>query len=361
MTYQKTRQTPKTPPRSGMFVTGSMVHGYREVLSPHMIVVMITTAAVVVVAFSLVGPVGTYHIESPLERAAYAALYTFICMPGFYALQVVVLYFLRFRKPIEILAGLAFAMLLGSFQCSAVMHTIESLTRPGYPAETGFLHLYFLVATSSLSCQILYFYLVWQRVRRRPPVAVPSSSGGDVPAAARDASAAATASEGEDSNRQEPSNSGDVSPTGAVQDESANSRAHPSGDEPAVEQANPGTQQLAAYRPAGQPGALLKLLPDRLGTDLIYIKSEDHYLEVHTTVGSSLVKMRFSEAVAELGERGIQVHRSYWVATSHVTRSVRSGKRTLLRLTGDHKVPVSVTHLPAVRAILARRTHSGAA
>ena len=105
----------------------------------------------------------------------------------------------------------------------------------------------------------------------------------------------------------------------------------------------------------------MKLLPDRLGTDLIYIKSEDHYLEVHTTVGSSLVKMRFSEAVAELGERGIQVHRSYWVGTSHVTRSVRSGKRTLLRLTGDHKVPVSVTHLPAVRAILARRTHSGAA
>ena len=344
-----------------MFVTGSMVHGYREVLSPHMIVVMITTAAVVVVAFSLVGPVGTYHIESPLERAAYAALYTFICMPGFYALQVVVLYFLRFRRPIEILTGLAFAMLLGSFQCSAVMHTIESLTRPGYPAETGFLHLYFLVATSSLSCQILYFYLVWQRVRRRPPVAVPSSSGGDVPAAARDASAAATASEGEDSNRQEPSNSGDVSPTGAVQDESANSRAHPNRHEPAVAQANPGTQQLAAYRPAGQPGALLKLLPDRLGTDLIYIKSEDHYLEVHTTVGSSLVKMRFSEAVAELGERGIQVHRSYWVGTSHVTRSVRSGKRTVLRLTGDHKVPVSVTHLPAVRAILARRTHSGAA
>ena len=95
-----------------------------------------------------------------------------------------------------------------------------------------------------------------------------------------------------------------------------------------------------------------------MGTDLIYIKSEDHYLEVHTTIGSSLVKMRFSDAVAELGERGIQIHRSYWVATSHVTRSVRSGKRTVLRLTGDHKVPVSVTHLLAVRAILARsRTH----
>ena len=98
--------------------------------------------------------------------------------------------------------------------------------------------------------------------------------------------------------------------------------------------------------------------PRGLGTDLIYIKSEDHYLEVHTTVGSSLIKMRFSDAVAELGDRGVQVHRSYWVANGHVTRSVRNGKRTLLRLTGDHKVPVSATYLPAVRAMLARSRHS---
>ena len=113
-------------------------------------------------------------------------------------------------------------------------------------------------------------------------------------------------------------------------------------------------QQPAASSTTGGRGTLLNLLPDRLGTDLVYIKSEDHYLEVHTTVGSSLIKMRFSDAVAELGDRGIQVHRSYWVATRHVTRSVRNGKRTLLRLTGDHKVPVSVTHMPAVRALLAR-------
>ena len=344
-----------------MFATGSMVHGYREVLSPHMIVVMITTSAIVVVVFSLLGTVGNYHVESPLERIAYGALYTSLCLPGFYALQVVVLYFLRFWKPIGILAGLAFAALLGSFQCSAVIHTIESLTRPAYPVEAGFLRLYFVVATSALSCQILYFYLVRQRVRHRPPVAVPSGTGRDAPAAAHDASEAATASEGEDLNGKEPSNPGDVSPTVAVQDESADSRGQPNRQEPAAEQATAGPQQFATARRAGQPGALLKLLPDRLGTDLIYIKSEDHYLEVHTTVGSSLVKMRFSAAVAELGERGIQVHRSYWVATSHVTRSVRSGKRTVLRLTGDHKLPVSVTHLPAVRAILARRTHTGAA
>ena len=113
-------------------------------------------------------------------------------------------------------------------------------------------------------------------------------------------------------------------------------------------------RQLVAQHSGEQPGVLVRLLPDRLGTDLVYIKSEDHYLEVHTTVGSSLIKMRFSDAVAELGDSGMQVHRSYWVARRHVSRSFRSGKRTLLRLTGDHKVPVSASHLPTVRASLRR-------
>ena len=224
-----------------------------------------------------------------------------------------------------------------------------------------------LVATSAVSCTVLYFYVLWQRVRHVRPAA-DSYVGRDRPTVAREAGEPTTAAATEkDSNGQPPSSLSDISPIAAVEDESTDeqdgstdSPTHPNG-EPAVEQATAGPQQFATARRAGQPGALLKLLPDRLGRDLVYIKSEDHYLEVHTTIGSSLVKMRFSDAVAELGERGIQVHRSYWVATSHVTRSVRSGKRTVLRLTGDHKVPVSVTHLPAVRAILARRTHTGAA
>ena len=93
---------------------------------------------------------------------------------------------------------------------------------------------------------------------------------------------------------------------------------------------------------------ILTLLPANLGTDVIYLKSEDHYINVRTTIGSCLVKMRFTDAVAELGDRGFQVHRSYWVATSHVQRLVRNGKRTQIRLTDGHQVPVRVTYLPTV-------------
>ena len=90
--------------------------------------------------------------------------------------------------------------------------------------------------------------------------------------------------------------------------------------------------------------------PRKLGTDLIYLKSEDHYVEVHTSVGSTLIKMRFADAVAELGEYGIQVHRSYWVATRHVRRLVKSGKRRMVRLNGGHELPVSASYLSVVRA-----------
>ena len=324
----KPRQAAK-PFRSGMLTRGCLVSGYREVLSPHMIAMILTTSAVVACTLALVGPIGFYHIESSFERVVYATLYTILCTPGFYALHVLVYYFLRSRTPLEILAGLTFASLLGSFQCSAVIHTIETLTHPGYPAEAGFFTVYLLVGTASLATSILYFYLVWQRLRYIAPVAERSAVCPSPTVAVEDAST------------DEPDPSGDSQP-------------HANGNEPAPEQAPSGAQRIAACRATGEPGTLLDLLPERLGTDLIYVKSEDHYLEVHTTVGSSLIKMRFSDAVTELGDRGIKVHRSYWVATRHVTRSVRSGKRTLLRLTGGHRVPVSGSHMPTVRTALRR-------
>ena len=101
---------------------------------------MLTTSAVVVCACAVVGPIGTYHIETPLERAAYGVLYTFLCFPLFYAFMVVACYFLRFRKPLEILASLVVVALFASLHTSAVIHTVESLTHPGYAAETGISH-----------------------------------------------------------------------------------------------------------------------------------------------------------------------------------------------------------------------------
>ena len=212
--------------------------------------------------------------------------------------------------------GLAGMSMYVAFPLGIAVYTIESFVHPDYSEAIGLLPIYLSVATSAVACSILMSYLTWQRIRHAAPVTARSDTDRSL------------------------------------------ATAHPNGDGPVAELIPSVAQRVAIPRPGRQPRALLRLLPQGLGTDLIYIKSEDHYLEVRTTVGSSLIKMRFSDAVAELGDRRVQVHRSYWVANGHVARSVRSGKRTLLRLTGDHKVPVSVTYLPAVRAMLARSRHS---
>ena len=115
---------------------------------------------------------------------------------------------------------------------------------------------------------------------------------------------------------------------------------------PANEEAPPGG---GSAEPT--PSRFLDRLPPHLGRDLVYLRMADHYVEAFTTAGSTLVLMRFADAVAELeGAGGLRVHRSYWVARSHVTGTARQNGRTILNLTGGHEAPVSRGYLSAVRA-----------
>ena len=93
-------------------------------------------------------------------------------------------------------------------------------------------------------------------------------------------------------------------------------------------------------------------LPDDLGRDLIYIAASAHYVDVVTAEGSAAILLRFSDAVAELGDLGLRVHRSYWAAYTHVKRAFRRAGRTLLLLTDDHEVRVGRNYQPEVRAAL---------
>ena len=95
---------------------------------------------------------------------------------------------------------------------------------------------------------------------------------------------------------------------------------------------------------------LLDRLPEMLGRDIVYITVSGHYIKVVTTEGCCLILMRLQDAIAALGEMGMQVHRSYWVAHRHIVGVQRRDGRMILRLTGAHEVPVSRTHMVAVNA-----------
>lgn len=95
----------------------------------------------------------------------------------------------------------------------------------------------------------------------------------------------------------------------------------------------------------------LDRLPPRLGTELIALEMEDHYVRAHTPLGSELILMRMRDAVAELdGMAGAQVHRSWWVARAAVTGVTRDGRNVRLRLTGDLEAPVSRANAPVLEA-----------
>lgn len=98
------------------------------------------------------------------------------------------------------------------------------------------------------------------------------------------------------------------------------------------------------------PNPLLGQLPAELGSAIIALEMEDHYLRVHTALGSALVLMRLRDGIALLGDLdGMQVHRSWWVARGAVEEVVRDGRNIRLKLARGIEAPVARANVAALR------------
>lgn len=98
------------------------------------------------------------------------------------------------------------------------------------------------------------------------------------------------------------------------------------------------------------PPRFLDRLPAHLGTDLLALEMEDHYVRAHTALGSELVLLRMRDAVAELDEiAGEQVHRSWWVARGAVADVKRDGRNVRLVLDNGLEAPVSRANLQPLK------------
>jgi DNA-binding LytR/AlgR family response regulator len=108
----------------------------------------------------------------------------------------------------------------------------------------------------------------------------------------------------------------------------------------------PGTADAAAL-----PPLLAEKLPHRLRIGRLHaIEAEDHYLRVHTDLGSDLVLMRMADACALLDPaRGVRVHRSWWVAREAVRQVRQQSGRMELELPGGVIAPVSRAMQPVLR------------
>jgi DNA-binding LytR/AlgR family response regulator len=112
--------------------------------------------------------------------------------------------------------------------------------------------------------------------------------------------------------------------------------------------------------PATFPSALLSRLPPGIGSDILALETEDHYLRVHAAGGSALILMRMADAVALLDPQlGARVHRRWWVAQAAVAGTRTEGQNLSLCLIDNSVVPVGRTFSASARARFAHARNIG--
>jgi hypothetical protein len=118
----------------------------------------------------------------------------------------------------------------------------------------------------------------------------------------------------------------------------------------------PGISEEEAAGPQSGP------LPDRLLDLILCLQMEDHHVRYHTAAGSSLHFAPMRDVVRQMGiARGLQVHRSWWVARSAVCDATGDSRALELVLTNGLRVPVARSRVAAVRDVgwLSEATASG--
>ena len=315
------------PPASGNLpapgTSNIMELAYRELLTLRTMRAVLTALGATVAVFTVIGPIGTYETLSPLRRLGYWSLCYLIAWPVYFCMSAVTLYTLRHSSARVAALGLTGMALVASVPATGVVCSIDRLLRPGY--LTGMPLLYARVVAVMVPVTVLVNFIVLERTRM--------NGAHDHSAAVHEVDVAERRVLG-------------VGP--AIDDRSETTAAVSEQRRTPDGVAQPAPREPA---PATPPYSIFHRLPRRLGTDLIYLTVDDHYVKAHTRAGSAILLMRFVDACAELSDRGLQVHRSYWVAKRYMKRLVRRDGRTVLRLVTGEEIPVSRTYLAAARAV----------
>lgn len=105
----------------------------------------------------------------------------------------------------------------------------------------------------------------------------------------------------------------------------------------------PTTDPLAAFRAK---------LPTKIRAGAIWaLEAEDHYIRVHTSVGSDLILMRMADASDLLAQsNGLRIHRSWWVARDGIAGIKRGDGKVFLTIKDGTEAPVARARVAEVKA-----------
>jgi LytTr DNA-binding domain len=98
---------------------------------------------------------------------------------------------------------------------------------------------------------------------------------------------------------------------------------------------------------------LIGTIPHSLGDDIIRMHAQDHYVEIVTTQGSTLLTEKFSDCVEKLKQlNGTQCHRSHWISKNHIKEISRTGSSYVCILSNEERVPISRRRYSEIKAYM---------
>ena len=269
---------------------GELAH--REAFTLQIFGVAAAVAGIFALAFAMIGPFESHHVLTLAQRLAYCAVSGGLHLIVAYAGFVATLYLTRGRTELQTVVVLALEVLVMAAPCTAITYAVYGvyahlhLSSPVHDFRI-IREIYYADVPSLFGATALVYYVLRLRV------AALQGAGGGASAEMRPPNA--------------------TTPAGRV------------------------------------PDAFLALLPEGAGRDIVHLRAAGHYVKVTTTTGTAVILLRFGDAIGELGDSGMQVHRGYWIAHDHVVAIVRRGTLMALRLTTGDVVPVSRPFLAATR------------
>ena len=342
-----------------------MRYAYRELLTPSMLPLALSIIVVLTALFTLWDPIDLTHTMSALQRLGFSVFVGFLDLLICYSCGALLLYLSRFRSKFQSIAVLALAAPVVAVPCTAIMCAGYTLFHEGRTPGDGMPQLYVANAMNLLWTAALIFYVLLLRLSRHDLLKHSTVAAQPAP----DEEYAGFSADRQDPNGDEiplPARAEGLADKGErAADDSSGSVDAPQPDADAQRDGNDAVEGDKPRQPAlhirpVEAQRLLESLPEPVGQDVVYVHVSGHYLEVVTISGSVVVLMRLADAVAALGDRGMQIHRSYWVASRHIRHLVRRDHRMLLCLTDGYEIPVSHPFLPAVRDFMAKSSNSAA-
>ena len=337
-----------------MLSQSGLRNAYREFVTPGVAAfALLIMAVITAVPFTIWDP---WHLRpqlSLIQHVGFSVLVGVFNVLLFHSGGFLALYAARTRPWQQALLAMAVVEVMLAAPCTANIITAYTILLGGRTPDVPFLELYLLNTANALATTAATWYVLRLRIGHRRLLATQEAATSRLP---REEHCADHAPDHDPRAERPYAAPSPVRWPAAVTATAVDAPGGPQPDPNADDR-----DESPRKKPAKAGSATAKSLRDRLNgplDDIVYLHVSGHYLEVITLSGSAVFLKRLADAVAELGDRGMQTHRSYWVAYRHVIRLVRRDHRMVLLLANDHEVPVSHSYLPAVRDFTARTTAS---